>query len=63
MLAADVLSNKANAAAEELAIYKTRLASLESCMAVLMVMVSGLYAVLGSLFWLVFRIASKIGAV
>ena len=52
---------KANKAAEEVANYENRLASLETKLSILMVLVGGLYAVGGSALWLLIRVASKIG--
>ena len=54
--------DKANAAAEELAGYDRRLATLDTKLAVLMVMVGGLYALAIPGGWLLLRMASKLGA-
>jgi hypothetical protein len=62
-LAANVPAEKANAAAEELAAYDNRLSSVETRLAVLMVMVAGLYAIGAPAIWLLIRIAVKTGAV
>ena len=54
--------DKANAAAEELAGYDSRLATIDTKLAVLMVMVGGLYALAIPGGWLLLRMASKLGA-
>lgn len=54
---------KAARAAEEVAGYESRLANIETRIVVLMVMVGGLYALGAPAFWLLFRVAAKIGAV
>lgn len=60
-LAAGAPADKASAAAEELAGYDNRLSSIETRLAVLMVMVGGLYALLGPVLWLLIRISAKTG--
>lgn len=52
----------ADRAAEELAGYENRLAGVELRLAVLMVMVGGLYAMFGPVLWLLLRVAAKVGA-
>lgn len=52
----------AEKAAEELASYENRLSSVESRLAVLMVMVGGLYAMFTPVIWLLVRVAAKVGA-
>jgi hypothetical protein len=61
-LAANVPEPTANAAAEEPAGYDDRLAGLETRMAVLMIMVAGLYAPLAPEIWMLLRIAAKLGS-
>ena len=61
--AVNVLEDKARQVAEEVADYETRLSSLETRLAVLMVMVGGLYAIALPAAWLLIRSAVKIGAV
>lgn len=58
---AGAADDSAGKAAEEVASYETRLNGLETRMAILMVMVGGLYAVLLPLAGLVLRIAVKLG--
>ena len=60
--AVNVAEDKARQVAEEVAGYETRLSSLETRLAVLMVMVGGLYAIALPAAWLLIRIALKIGA-
>ena len=54
---------KADRAAEELAAYENRLAGIETRLAVIMVMVGGLYAIAAPAIWLLIRVAAKVGAV
>lgn len=50
-------------AAEELAGYDSRLASIEMRLMVLMLMVGGLYAFGAPAVWLLIRVAAKLGAI
>jgi hypothetical protein len=63
LLDAGAKPDKADKAAEEAAGYDNRLASIETRLAVLMVMVGGLYALCGSAIWLLIRVAAKVGAI
>jgi hypothetical protein len=62
LLDAGASPEKAAKAAEELAGYENRLASLETKVAVLMWMVGFNLLMTISLFWLLLKIASKVGA-
>jgi len=62
LLDAGASPEKADKAAEELAGYDSRLASIETRLAVLMVMVAGLYAIAAPSIWLLIRVAAKVGA-
>ena len=53
---------KAERAAEEMAGYEHKLAGIETRLAVLVVMVSGVYAIILPAAWLLVRVAYKIGA-
>ena len=53
---------RAGEAAAEVGAYENRLASVETRLAVLLVMVTGLYAIALPGAWLLLRIASKLGA-
>ena len=60
--AAKVPPDKARAAAEEVAGYDLRLHGIETRLAVLMLMVGGLYALVAPAVWLLLRIGAKVGA-
>jgi hypothetical protein len=49
-------------AAEEVAGYDNRIAAIDTRLAVLMVMVGGLYVIGAPAVWLIVRVASKVGA-
>lgn len=53
---------KAAKASEELAGYENRLSSIELRLAVVMIMLGGLYAVGAWAIWLLIRVAAKVGA-
>lgn len=60
--AGNVPDDKARAASVEVAEFKERLNAIETRLAVLMVMVGGLYAVAAPAIWLLARVAFKVGA-
>jgi hypothetical protein len=62
LIEAGASPDKANKAAEELAGYENRLASIETRLAVAMLMIGGLYAGGAWAVWLLLRIAAKLGA-
>jgi hypothetical protein len=62
LLDAGAKPEKADKAAEELAGYDSRLASIETRLTVLMFMVGGLYALGAPAIWLLLRVAAKVGA-
>jgi hypothetical protein len=62
LLDAGASQDAANRAAEELASYDNRLAGIETRLAVLMVMVGGIYALIAPALWLLLKIGAKVGA-
>jgi hypothetical protein len=66
LIEAGATKEKADAAAEELAGYEIRLAGIDKRLAILQIMVGGLYAILaligGPSIWLLVRVAAKVGA-
>jgi hypothetical protein len=62
LLEAGATQDNAERAAEEVAGYDSRLAASDTKVAVLMVMVGGLYALTGPMFWLLWKVAAKVGA-
>lgn len=54
--------DKAARAAEELASYQNRFHDIETRLAILMLLVGGLYAVAAPAIWLLIRVAFKVGA-
>lgn len=63
LVSAGADEQKARRAAEALAAHESRFAAIETRLAVLTVMVGGLYAVGAPALWLLFRVAVKVGAV
>lgn len=63
LIEAGASDDKARKASEELAGYDSRLSGIETRMAVLMVMIGGLYAIGAPAIWLLIRVAAKIGAI
>jgi predicted small integral membrane protein len=55
--------DKARAAAAEVAGYRSPLASVEIWLTILIVLVSGLYALGGTVLWQVFRLSAQVSSV
>jgi len=63
LLSAGVSAEKADKAAEEVASYENRLASIETRLSLLTWMVTTDIALTVSLVWIVLRVAAKVGAI
>lgn len=63
LLDAGAKPETADRAAEEVAGYDNRLATMDTRLTVLTVMVAGLYAVGAPVVWLLIRVAIKVGAI
>jgi hypothetical protein len=62
LIDAGASEDKAQRAAEEMAGYESRLASIDTRLTLLTWMVAGLYAFGASVVWLLLRVAAKVGA-